>query len=50
VNLSPDKIKALGLPLDQVISKIKAENVNIPAGSIERGNLEIMEYQLNSER
>lgn len=42
VNLSPDKIKALGLPLDQVISKIKAENVNIPAGSIERGNLEIM--------
>jgi len=42
VNLSADKIKALGLPLDQVISKIKAENVNIPAGSIERGNLEVM--------
>jgi len=42
VSLSADKIKALGLPLDQVISKIKAENVNIPAGSIERGNLEVM--------
>ena len=41
VNLSADKIKALELPLDQVISKIKSENVNIPAGSVERGNIEI---------
>ncbi|MBK5100049.1 MAG: efflux RND transporter permease subunit, partial [Desulfobacteraceae bacterium] len=42
VNLSSDKIKALGLPLDQIMSKIKAENVNIPAGTLERGNLEVM--------
>ncbi|HUT71952.1 MAG TPA: efflux RND transporter permease subunit [Desulfatiglandales bacterium] len=41
VNLSADKIKALELPLDQVISKIKSENVNIPAGAVERGNIEI---------
>jgi len=41
VNLSADKIKALELPLDQVISKIKSENVNIPAGTVERGNIEI---------
>ena len=42
VNLSADKIKALGLPLDQIMSRIKAENVNIPAGTLERGNLEVM--------
>jgi len=41
VNLSADKIKALELPLDQVIGRIKSENVNIPAGSVERGNIEI---------
>jgi len=41
VNLSADKIKALELPLDQVVSKIKSENVNIPAGTVERGNIEI---------
>ena len=42
VNLYADKIKALGLPLDQILGKIKAENVNIPAGSLERGDLEVM--------
>ena len=42
VNLSADKIKALGLPLDQVLAKIKAANVNIPAGSLERGTLDVM--------
>ena len=42
VNLSSDKIKALGLPLNQILDRIKAENVNIPAGTLERGNLEVM--------
>jgi HAE1 family hydrophobic/amphiphilic exporter-1 len=42
VNLYADKIKALGLPLDQILSKIRAENVNIPAGSLERGRREVM--------
>jgi len=42
VNLLPDKIKALGLPFDYVVSTVKAENVNLPAGTLERGNLEIM--------
>jgi len=42
VNLFADKIKALGLPLDQILSRIKAENVNIPAGTLERGNLDVM--------
>lgn len=41
VNLHMDKVKALGLPLDRVIDRIKAENVNVPAGTIERGNLDV---------
>ncbi|MBN2207435.1 MAG: efflux RND transporter permease subunit, partial [Candidatus Aminicenantes bacterium] len=42
VNLHPDKVKALGLPLDLVISKIRQENIDIPAGTIEKGNYEIV--------
>ena len=41
VNLLPEKVKALGLPLDQVLQKIRDANINIPAGTIDRGNLEI---------
>jgi len=42
VNLYPDKIKALGLPLDLIINKIRQENIDLPAGLIERGNYEIL--------
>ena len=42
INLSADRIKALGLSLDQLLGKIRAENVNVPAGPSRRGNLEIM--------
>ncbi|MFH1488150.1 MAG: efflux RND transporter permease subunit, partial [Pseudomonadota bacterium] len=42
VNLDAGKIKALGLPLDQILNKIKSENVSLPAGSLERGNLEVL--------
>jgi len=41
VNLDSEKIKALGLPLDKILSRIKDENVNLPAGSLERGLMEI---------
>ena len=42
VNLQTDKIKALGLPLDLILSKIRSENVDVPAGTIERGNFEVL--------
>ena len=42
VNLSADKIKALGIPLDQILQRIRAENVSTPAGTLDRGNLEVM--------
>jgi len=41
VNLKPDKVKALGVPLDQIIRRIREGNINIPAGTIDHGNLEI---------
>lgn len=42
VNLRQDKIKALGLPLDLILNKIRSENVDVPAGTIERGNFEVL--------
>ncbi len=42
INLDPDKIKALKVPLDQIISAIKAANINLPAGSVISGNKEIV--------
>lgn len=42
VNLYPDKVKALGLPLDLIINKIRQENIDLPAGLIEKGIYEIL--------
>lgn len=41
VSLDSEKIKALELPLDRILTRIKDENVNLPAGSLERGQLDI---------
>jgi HAE1 family hydrophobic/amphiphilic exporter-1 len=41
VEIDPDKVKALGLSLDQVLDRIRAANVNVPAGTINRGNYEV---------
>ena len=41
VNLYTDKVKALGIPLDQIMAGIKAGNITLPAGTVERGNFEV---------
>ncbi|MBN1256227.1 MAG: efflux RND transporter permease subunit [Planctomycetes bacterium] len=41
VNLDIDKIKALGLSLNQIMDRIRAGNVDFPAGTIEKGYLDI---------
>jgi hydrophobic/amphiphilic exporter-1 (mainly G- bacteria), HAE1 family len=41
VNLDAAKLKALGLSIDGIISRIKDENINLPAGSIEQGLLDV---------
>lgn len=41
VNLLADKIKALEIPLDRIISRLQAENINLPSGNIMRGTYEV---------
>ncbi len=41
VNLNAEKLKALGLPIDQIMGLIREENINLPAGSIEQGLMDI---------
>jgi HAE1 family hydrophobic/amphiphilic exporter-1 len=41
VALDPAKINALSIPLESIIARIREGNVNIPAGTIEKGNFEI---------
>ena len=41
VNLDPDKIKALDIGVEQIIQRIRAENITLPAGSIQQGLLDI---------
>lgn len=42
VNLDAAKIKALDLPIDLILRRIREENVAVPAGSMDAGNYEIM--------
>ncbi len=41
VDLEPEKVKALSLPINQILSRIKDENITLPAGTIEEGALDI---------
>ncbi len=41
VDIDPDKLKLLGIPFDQVVNRIRAANVTLPAGSIEEGTYDI---------
>ncbi|MFA9480119.1 efflux RND transporter permease subunit [Phycisphaerales bacterium AB-hyl4] len=41
VNVDQDKMRALGLTLDDAVQAVRAANVNVPAGSIERDQFEI---------
>jgi hydrophobic/amphiphilic exporter-1 (mainly G- bacteria), HAE1 family len=41
VNLDPQKVKALDVGMDQILQRIRAENINLPAGTIQQGLLDI---------
>jgi HAE1 family hydrophobic/amphiphilic exporter-1 len=41
VDFLGDRVKALGLPLDGIVSSISEGNVNIPGGALDRGHLEV---------
>jgi HAE1 family hydrophobic/amphiphilic exporter-1 len=42
IELDPDRIKAIGLPLDRVIEAVRNANLDLPAGKIEQGRYEVM--------
>ena len=42
VNLRTDKIRAMSIPLEQITSAIEDGNITLPAGSVERGNRDIV--------
>ncbi len=42
VELKADKLKALGLSTSQIITALRNENRNIPAGLYDKGNLEVL--------
>jgi HAE1 family hydrophobic/amphiphilic exporter-1 len=41
IELDPERINALGLPLDQVPRAIRDANLDLPAGKIEEGRFEV---------
>ncbi|MBU0728154.1 MAG: efflux RND transporter permease subunit [Proteobacteria bacterium] len=41
IELDPDRVNALGLPLDQVLQAIRDANLDLPAGKIEEGRFEV---------
>ena len=41
VSLNPDKVNALAIPFEQIIRRISEGNVNVPAGTIDRGNFQV---------
>lgn len=41
VDVDPGKIKALSLSLDQILSAVQAQNINLPAGQIDQGKYSI---------
>jgi len=41
VDIDRDKLKALRIPLDQVLARVKEGNINLPAGAIRFGNQDV---------
>jgi len=41
IELDPDRVKALGLPMDRVIEVVRDANLDLPAGKIEQGRHEV---------
>jgi hydrophobic/amphiphilic exporter-1 (mainly G- bacteria), HAE1 family len=41
IELDPDRVKALGLSMDRVITAIKDANLDLPTGKIEQGRYEV---------
>ena len=42
VDLDADRVKALGLPVNLILDRIRSANITLPGGQIDRGNYEVM--------
>jgi len=41
IELDPDRVRALGLPLDRILQAVRDANLDLPAGKIEEGRYEV---------
>ncbi|MCX5648052.1 MAG: efflux RND transporter permease subunit [Planctomycetota bacterium] len=41
VSLNPEKVNALAIPFEQIIRRVSEGNINVPAGTIDRGNFQV---------
>ena len=41
IELDPDKVRALGLPLNDLLTTIRSANIDLPTGTIEQGRYEV---------
>lgn len=41
IRINSDRVQALGIPLDEIRSALRAANVTVPAGEVERGRLDV---------
>jgi hydrophobic/amphiphilic exporter-1 (mainly G- bacteria), HAE1 family len=41
IELDPDRVRALGIPLDRILQAVRDANLDLPAGKIEEGRYEI---------
>ncbi|SDB60667.1 hydrophobic/amphiphilic exporter-1, HAE1 family [Desulfonatronum thiosulfatophilum] len=41
VNVHPDRVRALGFSLEQIVQAIREANINVPAGTIEQNQFEV---------
>ncbi|MCF7801612.1 MAG: efflux RND transporter permease subunit [Candidatus Marinimicrobia bacterium] len=50
VELQADKLKALGLSTDVILASLRNENMNVPAGIYQKGNMDILVRTLGEYR
>ena len=41
VELIPERLHSLGIPLDQILARIRSNNVEVPIGEVNRGSFEV---------
>lgn len=48
IEVQPEKLQSFGIGVDQVINTLKAENIEVPGGTLKRANSELV-VEINSK-